>query len=535
MKRRLVVILALIVILPLAGLGYLGTRVALNEREATRSRFREVLTSRLKDIDAQIAALLAERERIIFADRSVASTDTESMREASRHTPWARQFFVLDSSGQLVYPPAGVPRTQEEDAFLLRTEHVWTSGGLMAGSSSDDRPFQAAGKTRQSRSISAGNGWYAYFWGDGLNLMAWRRQSSGEILGAELNMARLTADIIAALPSGDQAGYEGVSVALHDSRGQAIYEWGSYSPEKGQKPEAALAVTWPLSSWTLEYYLPPGYAIVPGRGVLTSLGLGLAALALVIVGLATYYYRETTREMREAAQRVSFVNQVSHELKTPLTNIRMYAELLAEDLSRTSAEENSKAQRYLDVIVTESQRLSRLIGNVLTFGRKQRGALSLHRAPARLDEILQAIVHTFEPSLRAKGLELRLNVEDNSLAMLDADAIQQMVGNLLNNAEKYASTGKSVGVSSRRFGENIEITVDDDGPGIPPREASRIFSPFYRISNNLNDGVAGAGIGLTIARDLARLHGGDLTVEPSDKGARFRVTLHAPKVETGKQ
>lgn len=98
----------------------------------------------------------------------------------------------------------------------------------------------------------------------------------------------------------------------------------------------------------------------------------------------------------------------------------------------------------------------------------------------------------------------------------------------MNNVEKYAVGATSVRISSTQDGDTLNITVQDDGPGISPREAGKIFNAFYRVSNRLTDGVSGTGIGLTIARDLARLHGGDLTLETAGLGARFRFRLHAP-------
>jgi signal transduction histidine kinase len=246
-------------------------------------------------------------------------------------------------------------------------------------------------------------------------------------------------------------------------------------------------------------------------------------LALVIAGLAIYFFRENAREMREASQRVSFVNQVSHELKTPLTNIRMYAEMIDEELG----EEDETLRRRLQIIVAESQRLSRLIGNVLTFSRKQRSTLTLHPEPGNIDSVLRDLTQNFEPSLRAKGIETTCFGNAGHTAVFDRDVLEQIVGNLLSNVEKYARSARGVEVRSTQEDETVTITVADDGPGIPQRDRARVFDPFYRVSNRLTDGVAGTGIGLSIARDLARLHGGDLLLQPSARGACFRLAIRA--------
>ena len=170
-----------------------------------------------------------------------------------------------------------------------------------------------------------------------------------------------------------------------------------------------MAVSEPLGAWRLEYYASSSVAGAAAGGLPWWRGPAPAALlALGVLALAFYFYREQAREMRDAAQRVSFVNQVSHELKTPLTNIRMYAELLDKDLGEQSnAGEDNRSRRYLDVIVFESQRLSRLIGNVLSFSRSRREALELHRQSGVVDDVIQRVLDQFEPALRTKDIDVR--------------------------------------------------------------------------------------------------------------------------------
>ena len=233
--------------------------------------------------------------------------------------------------------------------------------------------------------------------------------------------------------------------------------------------------------------------------------------------------------MREAAQRVSFVNQVSHELKTPLTNIRMYAELLDQDVRAGRAgDEDNRLTRYLDVIVFESQRLSRLIGNVLSFSRSRRDALDLHPQPGVVDEVVRRVLDQFQPALEAKNVEVDFSPGGSETASFDADALEQILGNLIGNVEKYAASGGILQVASHQKDGRVEITVQDRGPGLSGAEGRRIFEPFYRVHNRLTEGVSGTGIGLAISRKLARLHGGDLELLPSDEGASFRLTIECP-------
>ncbi|MEZ5582474.1 MAG: HAMP domain-containing sensor histidine kinase [Candidatus Competibacteraceae bacterium] len=209
------------------------------------------------------------------------------------------------------------------------------------------------------------------------------------------------------------------------------------------------------------------------------------------------------RELRLARQRVNFVNQVSHELKTPLTNIRLYAEMLDEDL----AEDDTQARRYLDIIVGESQRLSRLITNVLSFARQQRGQSRLHLRPGRVDDVIAAVLAAFRPALAEKGMTVEWQGKADRWVKLDPDALEQMLNNLLSNAEKYAANSGTLHITSQQTDDEATLYIRDRGPGIAKRERHRVFQAFYRSESRLNEGVSGTGIGLTIARDLARLHG----------------------------
>lgn len=228
--------------------------------------------------------------------------------------------------------------------------------------------------------------------------------------------------------------------------------------------------------------------------------------------------------MREARERVSFVTQVSHELKTPLANIRLYAELLEEDLELL---EDDGATRRLDVIVSESQRLSRLIGNILTFTKQQRGAAGREADAVLADEVVRRAVEQFTPALAAKAIETQVELAAPTAALANADGLEQVLSNLINNVEKYAASGAWLRVATEQKGDRTQILVEDRGPGIPKRQAARIFEPFYRLSDRLDDGVTGTGIGLAIAKTLVEGWGGRLRHERPDGGlgARFVVEL----------
>ncbi len=368
-------------------------------------------------------------------------------------------------------------------------------------------------------------GWYTWFWGKGVHIIFWRRDNGGAIRGAELNRIRLLSDIINILPDTKYEAAESINnrIVLKGALQDVIYQWGAYEPAEGESPFVSEVLPEPLSSWTLEYYLDRASAGLAGQAMSVYVNIfgGIAALLAAFLGLSFYFYREHSREMREARQRVSFVNQVSHELKTPLTNIRMYAELLQEDLD----EEDERGQKYMGVVVDESRRLSRLIANILTFGRKQRKQLKIRKQKTVPDEAMRDIIEHYRACLENSGIELHTDLQAREEGWIDRDALEQIVGNLIGNAEKYAASGKRIDIFTRQEGDKAIIEIRDYGPGIEKSHRARIFEPFYRVSNRLTEGVSGTGIGLSIARDLARLHGGELELLASDQGAIFRITL----------
>ena len=525
MRPKLTILLILIVITPLAIAGWLGARLVRDEQAVVEHQIRELILGRLRAVESELTRVLERYEQAVLAELRPFSVDLDTLRRRTRESPYVEQYYVLDGDGRFLFPPVRSPAelTDAERRSLARTRTIWDSGVLRRPGTAQDSSAQSSVET----SPVSPTGWHAWYWGNGLQLMLWERDS-GRLHAAEINRTRLLAELIGSLPETDSLAptlAEG-RIRLVDSTGQVLYQWGSFETDEQARPAVAFALGPPLGAWSLEYHASSAFGATVAGGFLLNLTAGLALLAAAVIGLTTYFYREQSREIRGAAQRISFVNQVSHELKTPLTNIRMYAELLERDVD----EEDRQAQRHLSVIVSESQRLSRLIGNVLTFSRKQRRTLELQRKSGIVDDVLRGVLDHFQPALRSREIAVEFRPGAGDTVSLDTDAVEQIVGNLVSNVEKYGAGGKHLELTSRRRGEEVEITVADRGPGLPPRERQRIFEPFYRVNDALTEGVSGAGIGLAISRELARLHGGDLQLESSEAGARFRLTLHCPPV-----
>jgi signal transduction histidine kinase len=521
MRGRLILIYCLIVLTPLGLLAWLAARVQRSEEDATRLRFESVLAQRLEDVSNTIDGALAEIARALEKETELgASPDPERIRELLRKEPLAKNAFLIEKSGALSYPPAA-DLSQAERAFLDRTRAIWRGEAVLY------RPPEAeasAGPSeRRDRLLDLArerpSGWIAWHWEEGLHLLFWRRAEGDRVIGLEVERIALLSRILGSLPAFAVAG----RVVLSDSRGDPVFVWGASDLAQG-RAVAKQPLRYPLDSLRLEYYPSEEESLAFKKGALAlGTALSLVAAAIALIGLAIYFFREQSRQIREAAKRVSFVTQVSHELKTPLTNIRLYAELLEQELELE--EDDPKPKEHLTVIVAESQRLARLINNVLTFSKQSGERMVIHKTPVLIDPLIENVLGQFRPALAQRGIAIEQRAEAPAPVAADADALGQILANLFNNVEKYAAAGGLLSVKSAQADHATTVTVSDRGPGIPASERKKVFQPFYRVDDRLSAGVTGTGIGLTIARDLARLHGGELELLPSKEGAVFRLIL----------
>ena len=238
-----------------------------------------------------------------------------------------------------------------------------------------------------------------------------------------------------------------------------------------------------------------------------------SALAVVVVIFQTD---------RLARQRGRFAAAAAHELKTPLASLRLYSEMLSEGLGKP---EQSKV--YASRVAAESGRLGRVVSNMLDLARLERGAQIAKPQPGDLGLAVFRCVDRLRPNLEETGLALDLEIEDElPTANFDDDALCQIIDNLLDNAEKYTrdQPERQVEVTVRTATDGIEVRIGDNGPGIRGITRRALFKPFQRPAGD--DAPAGLGLGLALARSLARAQGGDLVLaEDQDSGAAFLLTL----------
>lgn len=527
----------LIVVLPLAGLTRLGMRVVRDDEAILQRKFEDVFAIQIRDIDRIISRHFETLSIELSVTARQVKDHPDDIRALLRESPQVRQIIIVDITGAVLHPDPATELNLSEREFLHEAQELIRDRDLIhtwRADSDHSQRLPAAtsdqSKSSATKSRSASEGWHVWYWGRGVHLIFWQRRADGNVVGLLVERGRWMADLIAALPETVDQQHEEIPVGstsrfrLVDSMGDSVYEWGEYEPPEESTPLVESAVSAPLASWRLQAVVPENLIAVQSSGILFQLVTGIVAATIALSVLATFFWREYSREVRQASQRVSFVNQVSHELKTPLTNIRMYADLLADDLDNLDDDSGDKASGRLRVIVSESQRLSRLISNVLTFGRQQREALVLRYRQASVDELVRRVVEQFAPTLERLGIATNLTLEAAQPVSIDDDVVEQILVNLISNVEKYAADGGVLKISTSLTTTSVTIIVTDAGPGIPITMQHAIFEPFVRVSSRLED-AAGTGIGLSIARDLARLHGGDLRMADAATGASFSVEL----------
>lgn len=256
----------------------------------------------------------------------------------------------------------------------------------------------------------------------------------------------------------------------------------------------------------------------------------LLALVIVTLGVGAASLMLLRREHQLVRLRDDFVSGVSHELRTPLTQIRMLTELLQTEGFRNDAER----ARAVGVIHRETLRLTNLVDNVLQFAR-------LRRRPARrgvervlLGEVANEVTEAFQPMVNAAGTRLEVTVPDHLLVAGDRDAVVGILRNLLENAVKYGPAGQTVRVAAVPDNGVARITIDDQGPGIPPADRSRIWRPYQRLERDRHAPVGGSGLGLSVVAELTAASGGRTWVEDAPGGgARFVVELPVGEPEAG--
>lgn len=268
-------------------------------------------------------------------------------------------------------------------------------------------------------------------------------------------------------------------------------------------------------------------ASAPPSPARKTLGIALWALGLfMLAGLVAIY--QSVRTVVDLSERRSqFVSSVTHELKTPLTNIRMYIEMLEQGIAATPERE----QDYLTILGNESTRLSRLINNVLELAKLEKKQRHFDMREGRLDDVLTEVRTVMAHKLQQEGFQLQIEYARMPLFSYDREVLIQVLINLIENCVKFGQSAPEKCITIRATARDSWacIEVSDTGPGIPRRSLRKVFDDFYRVDNNLTRNTGGTGIGLALVKKFIEAMGGRVeAVNNPDAGCTITLLLPLP-------
>lgn len=479
MKKITAIFLILIFIVAFS---YLGWRTIQHEVLMRQDHVKMLSQSRLSNIKSSIESLFNQKASYLHTLTQFVKDDQTKIDNLLQTETDLKNIFIIKKNKTIYL-------TNSSDAQWLKIiESIGYDHSILINHHIQSEQYQPQ------------SGWYQAY----DHLIYWSIFSD-TIIGFEFSKINFSLDIVGLL---DQQSLL-VDFTLFDND-KLIYSHGEPNDNT-----ITLTLDYPLQNWQLTgFYQPPTLVNLYLLG-----GVVIVFFIIIILSIVIYCYREYTRALRLARQQVSFVGQVSHEFKTPLTNITLYSEMLKEQLE----EEPQPITTYLDVITSESKRLTRLVQNVLNFNKPAK----LNIKPVNLTQLIQQIYSTFKPVLASKSLQLNLILDQEEPCVLntDEDSIMQIINNFLSNAEKYAASGNKVDLILNKNNQQIIITVRDYGNGIPNYLLKQIFKPFYRIKSSITEGVSGTGIGLTIASQLAEQLHGSIKVINCNPGIAFSLVL----------
>lgn len=409
----------------------------------------------------------------------------------------------------------------EEEGFELMQRNVAPVGRTPSVLEAEKEPSRTVARGKRFEEVRAESlgGFLPRLSDDGIDLLFWSSRSDGTVAGFLLDVDVLKDRIAGALP---EILTDTRILTVLDERGEPLLVPEIDELPDWRRPFVAREISTILPRWEAGAWLAnPTDAASRARFAARAVWLLVGALFLVILCGGALILWMLSSEMRRARRKTTFVANVSHELKTPLTSIRLFAEMLLS--GRQKDEERRK--EYLRTMVSEAERLSRLVENVLAFSRGGGGGESASE-PLDLSELTRETLSQLEPALSKNGFLCSFSSEGPLPVRGDPERLRQVLMNLLSNAEKYSGEAREIGVRCGSESGCALVEVADRGPGVPSSQREKIFREFFRGDDSLTASKSGAGLGLSIARSIARRCGGDVTYAPRrDGGSVFSLKI----------
>jgi signal transduction histidine kinase len=423
----------------------------------------------------------------------------------------------------MMKPSGALPQDKEEQAQSNQLRNVAPQREQSASAPPVSQVVPATADFKALTSDQS-EGVVTRFMQDRLEIVFWLRlpEAPGMIFGCLMNVEALNDLWRDVFP--ENSGDDYVLALLNDKTRPVATQPAGATGRDWRRPFVASEIGEALPHWEAALYLARPQQLQENASNIrrTLLLLIVVALAAIAVG-GWAVFADARRQLALAQKKTDFVSNVSHELKTPLTSIRMFAEMMQ---SGSASEE--KRPQYLRIIVAEAERLTRLINNVLDFARLER---KQKRYDFRVLDLHAVLARTWEGQelhLHEQGFTTRWQAAPPPYPVRgDEDALAQIAVNLLSNAEKYSTDRKEIELHSYLTENSVSVSVLDRGSGVPPGEETKIFEAFYRAHDSLASGIQGSGLGLTLAQRIAKEHGGEITYQARDGGGS-NVTLRLP-------
>jgi len=552
MRRRSIIIFWLLLLLPTLVVGAAGFYLLRNEQRRINHEVRLSAQDRVNAISDHLQLTVeAVEDGLTHALKNIPQANLEEILFSwDKRNPLVRNSFIWNQKTGLQKPKPGSSATSEEKRFIFRY-HSLISGRipwetsvaeekqidldksqsrrqvktvrqkLVEMARQTDREYQSPKEGLKNNSRDS-SGWIPWFSENNLYIIGWVRKPGGLVYGVELEVMTLLSRLITDFPL-SAAIPEGMIYVLIDGNGKILHQAGKNGYKSGIRPDIAVSLAPYLPHWQVAvHFIDSNIMTRAERGFIVLLGLLFAIFIVAIVLGGSLLMWQAHSNLKDARQKTSFVSSVSHELKTPLTSIRMYAELLSTDRIKTQ----KKKKQYLNVIVTESQRLTRLVNNVLDFSRLEQKRKNYHLEKLDMAIFLYETIKAQSLRIKNAGLMLKEDIpNENFIVKIDRDALEQVVLNLIDNAIKYASEGKELKITLKVRKEYYELLFADRGPGVPLAHRENIFKKFYRVDDSITVRNPGSGLGLSISRRLLSDLGGNLLYRPRDGGGSCFIVL----------
>jgi signal transduction histidine kinase len=535
-RFRLMLTLGLAVVLPAAALIYLNFRqLRVFERDklleaAIHRDFQEYLAITEKNINKKAYAMTDE-VRDLFPSPDIDAQEKEKKLDVIlAKSPWLTHVFLYDEKGftfRSQPQQLGDKYVKAEHEQMVESDHVWFSseGKMMVESiNKKTRPIFYGGQTKRAN----GEAYLA------TALFVLPQVSKDRVVlgGATFDPSYLKQTFFpemleqaVAQKLKDQGGnplammvYPSDMEMGHEVKPLAVTSgWGEGKPEVMRRFDDVF----PRLTLGIKYQGTSVQAL--GRTWVHQSFMILACLSLLIIAGLVLTKHIVSKEMALARLKSDFVSNVSHELRTPLALIRLYAETL--ELGRITTQE--KKQQYYRIIRKESERLTALINNILDFSRIEAGGKEYEFRNTDIAELVRNTLESYRYQIEQQGFAFEEIIDSNLPAVpVDREAIARALVNLVNNALKYSSEEKFLGVKLYRDNSVVKLEVADHGIGIARRDQSKIFEKFYRAGDPLVHNTKGSGLGLSLVRHITQAHGGDIAVESTPgRGSKFILSL----------